>query len=408
MMEKQVLMFVVLCLCVVSVSASSTSAKEIWSWQVIKLDNNFSVDITNKFNQSTDIYLLSDIAVQKETWDDKLGRWIVTQSASITDISATKNIYNSPIATAKSTGVINKTDYKYDYLTKRLTRTIKYGYAYKTNKETYLKFGENSTIVNWVNQTGGDAYYGWHTGSDLNDPENFGPPADVYTQYTTAQKEIVSNYTDDYVKSSGSGIGGADCSYPARVGSTSNCAIEGITTCNSYFQYTGTSASSCMWVSGPNICVPATPCARYPFHKFVFNATKSGATNVNFLFGMKENGIDPPTTNTNVYLYLRNYSSTSVESYVYLKNIGSVTCYNVTFCNLTYSTTNINNYINASGQITAYIMNANTWNLHVYYAEVNVTYSDNCWTKTGTGRGSILFIPKGCLYQLLKGVSSWF
>jgi hypothetical protein len=32
------------------------------------------------------------------------------------------------------------------------------------------------------------------------------------------------------------------------------------------------------------------------------------------------------------------------------------------------------------------------------------TPSTNCWTKTGTGTGSILFIPKGCVYNVLKGV----
>jgi len=32
------------------------------------------------------------------------------------------------------------------------------------------------------------------------------------------------------------------------------------------------------------------------------------------------------------------------------------------------------------------------------------TVSSNCWTKTGTGRGSVLFIPRGCLYQLNRGI----
>jgi len=39
------------------------------------------------------------------------------------------------------------------------------------------------------------------------------------------------------------------------------------------------------------------------------------------------------------------------------------------------------------------------------YFNVNTTGGapSNCWTKTGTGRGSILFIPRGCVYNISKG-----
>jgi len=46
---------------------------------------------------------------------------------------------------------------------------------------------------------------------------------------------------------------------------------------------------------------------------------------------------------------------------------------------------------------------------HTYNSTLNQNYFDDtfilsCWTKTGTGRGSILFIPRGCVFSVLKGV----
>jgi len=45
----------------------------------------------------------------------------------------------------------------------------------------------------------------------------------------------------------------------------------------------------------------------------------------------------------------------------------------------------------------------NTMN-YTYFYEKNVTIASNCWTKTGTGRGSILFIPRGCVFKLSRGI----
>lgn len=70
--------------------------------------------------------------------------------------------------------------------------------------------------------------------------------------------------------------------------------------------------------------------------------------------------------------------------------------YNASY-NFTQSGTYLYNWT-AYGNGTS--TNLNT-SINQYYV-VNSSVS-NCWTKTGTGRGSILYTPRGCVYQVLKG-----
>jgi hypothetical protein len=92
------------------------------------------------------------------------------------------------------------------------------------------------------------------------------------------------------------------------------------------------------------------------------------------------------TTDANGIAILELTNYLNYESNRYYRSNHTVYAYNSSYSNIQNMTTN----------------RANTFNI------LSCLTSGNCWTKTGTGRGSILFIPRGCVYSKLKGIGGAF
>ena len=145
----------------------------------------------------------------------------------------------------------------------------------------------------------------------------------------------------------------------------------------------------------------------------VYLLTGSSFTNPSNLYdGNWSSFATSPKTLANYYV---NYSNPSKSFYygTVLQVKGTSTN------NYTLDASCLNNPIQilingSSNSFTVYCKGTNWINLGSlaltsaqFYEEAiiwNVDGVTNCWTKTGTGRGSILFIPKGCLYFNPRGV----
>ena len=217
------------------------------------------------------------------------------------------------------------------------------------------------------NYTVVDAYYGYNIISDMSNTPN-GVTLQL-NQYSSDQKAIISSYDADWVRATGSGLGGTNCFYKSPT--NRQCNALSISECPNYYVQSSTGAGTCAWYSrGSNdgFCVGSQPCSYYAIHKFIFNATRTNAVNLRIQIVVKENNIQIPTQQiTNVKLYLWNYNSSNWV------NVNTAACINMTTCNIVYLTTNVNDFISSSNQVTASIVNQNVWNLDVYYAEAKVS-----------------------------------
>lgn len=313
----------------------------ITHWKVTySTDNDFNVNIDNEFSPSTSICLVKDTV--------KAG-----------ELGTTKNVYDKAGRTIATKTLSEQT---FAGVTAK-----KYGYCFTTTSEKYLRFGEASTVIEWVNDTGGTAFHGLSTDITLNNPRL------LWTTYTSAQKDIVSSYDADSVTKTGYNTpGGRVCSDLLLY---SSCTGLTISTCPNAIQITSSAITPCLWVGAPvNACVAGgQPCNTRPMHAFSFNASKTNAVNMTVFVGLISTKTIPPFTQT-IKLFLFNYTNNDPNTG--WKEVGSMACANGVWCNFTYSTTNIKDYMNSSGFVNASIISQDIFTLAAKYAELKVDYYD--------------------------------
>lgn len=348
---------------IIMISASSVNYMPInqpnnikWNeWEIIKAtDANTSVIIDNPLSQITNIYVYNTVAT------NALG------------LSTSKNVYDS---TGKLKTTIPLTQKKVYVGASAVT---KYGYSYTTSKgETYVKIGDNTTIISWVNQTGGDAWKGYNLQPNLTSPINNPHDFPIYNLYTSDEKTIVSVDNATYVTGEGSGIGGLDCNFKQGLYDTrlsSACITLSQSICSYYYFFSELGAITCDWNNASNICTGAQSCSIWSIHKYLFNVTKLGATNINWIMDtVSGTSGNPAIPVTNEY-YLYNQTS---SAYVH---IGSTSCANVvgTQCNFTYSTGNVADFISSGNQVIALVQTTapNLNVLNARYTQLSINYLD--------------------------------
>jgi hypothetical protein len=338
---------------------------------VISSTDNLTVEFSDKYNKTSDIWLISPEKEKIETYDTRTTRWIITKDTSNVAIPLTKNVYATATATtpSKTLSVASKVDYAWSDDLKATQRITKYGYTIKGNGEKYLKIGEATTIIGYVNQTGGDAWKGYNIQENMTPPPNNPSTLPIYQAYTSAEKNTVSVDNATVVAGVGSGIGGANCL--TRSGTPASCSTLGISECSNYFTYSTTTATTCMWVG---VCVTSQPCAKYSIHRFQYNITKAGATNLTIIIKTTSGTTGDLFLPVYTQYYLYNYTSSSYAVIVGLSCLKSATVP----CNSTYSTTNVNDFVSSSGAVLFLIQSVNSeaTNQNARYTQISVDYRD--------------------------------
>lgn len=341
-------------------------------WQVISSTDNLTVEFSDKYSKTSDIWLISPAKQIIETYDVRTARWTTTTDTSNVAIPLTKNVYVTATATipSKTLSVASKVDYEWNVDLNTSQRITKYGYTIKGNGDKYLKIGEATTIIGYVNQTGGDAWKGYNIVANLSNPPNNPTIFPIFQVYTAIEKAVVSVDNATVVIGTGGGIGGANCY--VRQGTPASCSTLGVSECNSYFTYTTTSAVTCQW--GGATCNTAQPCSRWGFHQFQYNITKAGATNLTIIVKTTSGTDGNPLLPVYSYQYLYNYTS---NSYVVIGQFSCLKSATVP-CNLTLSTTNVNDFVSSSGAVSFLIqsVNSETTNMNARYTQLSVDYRD--------------------------------
>lgn len=404
-MKKQIIILSLVILFSLSVVLAQTIINTVpkiqyQEWKVISNNEPYEVYIADKYNKTTDIWVLSQTEIKKEEFNLLSNRWDTTQTGDVRNIPATKNLYNSP--TASTSTPLPSSEKAFDNIDERgkITREIKFGYKLTTDgKSTYYKFGEHSIVINYINQTGGSAKYGTTVCLDP-DQSNSNPYQFNDINYNATERENVSSDDGDTVRTTFKSYygSGTNCCGLAENTLATSCSGYVISDCPYYLIYSSSFGlwTKCMWVPMPGICVPALPCRNYIGEVYYFNVTTNPFTNITFTTKLRTSVSVTPQTTT-FYLQIFNPLGSGGNYWDGLTS-GSTSRYSNLTAGIIDSKYVSNGIIGVL--VTSDVVGGVDYSLDTFYVEAK-TYK--CWEKSG----NILFIPINCIIKGTKNLNLW-